>query len=156
MFSVADEACRAAIVNEEAAQKLFGEYTAGETLRATENSLSVEVIGVVAMREPKPGTVNNGPVNNRPTLYYDFTGREETPPRRIPNVQFRTTMASEPAWAELETDVVSPGYFHAVGVELITGPGFTGPTKPAQCRAGIVRARIIMLIRGRTSCNIGR
>jgi ABC-type lipoprotein release transport system permease subunit len=133
MFGVAEEACRAAIVNAEAAQKLFGGYTAGETLRAAENSPPIEIIGVVATRESKPGTVNK-----RPTLYYDYTGRQETPPRRIPDVQFRTAVVSQPAWAELETDVVSAGYFDAVGIKLIRGQGFNSSARPAECRTGIV------------------
>jgi len=53
-------------------------------------------------------------------------------------VRFRAALASGPAWAELETNVVSPGYFDAVGSKLIAGQGFTGQTKSMECRIGIV------------------
>ena len=53
-------------------------------------------------------------------------------------MQFRAAVRSKPAWAERETEVVSPGYFDAVGIELTSGQKFTSPTKPAQCRSGIV------------------
>lgn len=130
MFGVAEQTCRAAIVNEQAAQDLFGEYTVGQTLEA-ENSLPIEIIGVAAMRESKPGT-------SRPTLYYDYTGRESPPPRRVPDVRFRAAVASKPAWGELETNVVSPGYFDAVGIKLVAGQDFSSPAQPAECRTGIV------------------
>jgi ABC-type lipoprotein release transport system permease subunit len=132
MFGAVEQTCRAAIVNEEAAQRLFGDYTAGRTVRAAENSLPIEIIGVVAMRKSKLGAGRN-----RPTLYYDYTG-EALPPRRIPDVPLRAAAVSEPVWGELETNVVSPGYFNAVGIRIIAGQDFTGPTKPAQCRTGIV------------------
>ncbi len=129
MFSVAEQACRAAIVNEQAAQELFGRYTVGRTLQ-TQNSLPIEIIGVAALRASKPG-------KSRPTLYSDYTGREASP-RRIPGVQFLAAVASEPNWGELETNIVSPGYFAAVGIKLIAGQDFSGPAKSADCRTGIV------------------
>jgi hypothetical protein len=133
MFGAAEQMCQAAIVNEEAAKKLFGEYTVGRTLRAAENSVPIEIIGVVAMRQSKPATGKN-----RPALYYDYTGRQKMPPRRIPDVQFRAPIVSDLAWAELETNVVSPGYFDAVGNKLVTGQGLASATKPVGCRTGIV------------------
>ena len=51
MFGAAEGTCRAAIVNEEAAEELFGGYTAGRTLRDPESPLPIEIIGVVAMRK---------------------------------------------------------------------------------------------------------
>lgn len=133
MFGVAEQSCRAAIVNEAAAQKLFGEYTAGRTVLSAENALPIEIIGVATLRESKPGGNKN-----RPTLYYGDTGRTGPPPRPIPDVLFRAAVRSDPVWAELETNVVSPGYFDALGIKLVAGQGFTRPTKAAECRTGIV------------------
>jgi ABC-type lipoprotein release transport system permease subunit len=133
MFGVTEQTCRAAIVNEEAAEKLFDGYTAGRTLQDPESHLPVAVIGVVAMQNPKQGAKKN-----RPTLYYDYTGHNATPPSRIIGVQFRAAIVSELARVELETNIVSPGYFDAAGAKLIKGQGFTGHAKSTGCRIGIV------------------
>ncbi|PYT32960.1 MAG: hypothetical protein DMG57_00010 [Acidobacteria bacterium] len=132
MFGVAELTCRAAIVNEEAAEELFAGYTPGRTLQDPENPLPVELIGVVAMRESEQAAKKN-----LPTIYYDYTGHKENLPRRITGVRFRAAIVSELARAELETNVVSPGYFDAVGMKLIAGQGFTGNTT-TDCRIGIV------------------
>lgn len=133
MFGTAEPTCRVAIVNTEAAEELFGGYTVGRTLRDPQGPLPVEIIGVVAMRKQEHAVKKN-----RPTLYYDYTGREDTPPRKTTDVRFRAAVASELGWAELETNVVSPGYFDAVGNKLIAGQGFTGHTKSTERRIGIV------------------
>jgi hypothetical protein len=132
-FGAAERSCRAALVNEEAAKELFGGYTAGRTLQGPESAQPIEIIGVLAMRgREKPARIS------RPTLYYDYTGHGHTPPRRVADARFRAAVTSELATAELETNVVSHGYFDAVGSRLIAGEGFTGHTKSAECRVGIV------------------
>jgi ABC-type lipoprotein release transport system permease subunit len=133
MFGAAEQTCRAAIVNEEAAEELFGGYTAGRTLRDPESPVPVEIIGVVAMRDPEKVAKKN-----RPTVYFDYTNHQETPPRRITDVRFRAPIASELATVDLETNIVSPGYFDVLGSKLIAGQGFTGDTKSTGCRIGIV------------------
>ena len=132
MCGTAERTCRAAIVNEEAAEEVFGRYTTGRTLRDPENLL-VEIIGVVAMRESEKVAKKN-----RPTVYFDYTSHQDTSPRRITDVRFHAPIASELARAEFETNVVSPGYFDAVGSKLIAGQGFTGYTESTGCRIGIV------------------
>jgi ABC-type lipoprotein release transport system permease subunit len=132
MFGVAERTCRAAIVNEEAAKELFGGSATGRTLRDPEGR-PVEIIGVVATRKPEQASGKN-----RPTLYYDYTEHADTSPRRITDGRFRAATASELAQAELETNVVSPGYFDAVGSKLVEGQDFTGHTKSTECRIGIV------------------
>jgi hypothetical protein len=133
MFGAAERTCRAVIVNEEAAEELFGEYTAGRTLRDPQNPLPVEIIGVIAMRESEEAAKKN-----RPTVYFDYVSHQETPPRRIADVRFRTPIASDLGTAYLETNVVSPGYFDALGNKLIAGESFNGDTKSTGCRIGIV------------------
>ena len=143
MFGVAELTCRAAIVNEEAAEELFGGYTAGRTLRDPESPLPVEIIGVVAMRESEQVAKKN-----RPTVSPDYTSHQETLPRRITNVRFRAPIASELATADLETNVVSPGYFDALEIKLIAGQGFTGDTESMGCRIGIVNQEAVDLYFG--------
>jgi len=133
MFGAAERTCRAAIVNEEAAEELFGRYTTGRTLRDPENPQPIEIIGVVAMRESEEVAKKN-----RPTVYFDYTSHQETPPRRITDVRLRAPIASELASADFETNVVSPGYFDAVGSKLVAGRGFTGHTTSTGCRIGII------------------
>lgn len=133
MFGVTYPTCRAVIVNQEAAEELFGRYTTGRTLRAPENPQPIEIIGVVAVRRSAKATKKN-----RPTVYFDYTGHQETPPARITDVRFQAPIASELASADFETDVVSPRYFDAVGSKLIAGWGFADHNKPTGCRIGIV------------------
>ena len=133
MFGTAERTCRAAMVNEEAAEELFGRYTTGRALRDPESPRPVEIIGVVAMRESE-----NVAKKYRPTVYFDYTSHREPPPQRITDVRFRAPIASELASADFETNVVSPGYFDAVGSELVAGQGFAGPTSSTGCRIGIV------------------
>jgi len=133
MFSVAEQACRAAIVNEEAAEELFAGCTAGRTLQDRASMMPVEMIGVVAMQNQEHAVMSN-----RPTIYYDYTGHKDPAPRGITGVRFHVAIVSELARAELETNIVSPGYFDALGIKVIVGQGFTGHTKSTDCRIGIV------------------
>lgn len=133
MFGTAEQTCRAAIVNEKAAEELFGRYTTGRTLWAPGSPQPIEIIGVVAMRESEKVARKN-----RPTVYFDYTSDQDTPPQRITDVRFRAPIASELASADFETNVVSPGYFDAVGSKLVAGQGFAGYTESTGCRIGIV------------------
>ncbi|HEX2662289.1 MAG TPA: ABC transporter permease [Candidatus Acidoferrum sp.] len=133
MFGAAERTCRAAIVNEEAAEELFGRYTTGRTLRAPEIRGPAEIIGVVAMRE-----LEKVAKKNQPTVYFDYTGHQDPPPQRITDVRFRVPVSSELASADFETNVVSPGYFDAVGSTLVAGQGFGDHTESTGCRIGIV------------------
>jgi hypothetical protein len=53
-------------------------------------------------------------------------------------MRFRAPIASELASADFETNVVSAGYFDAVGSKLVAGRGFIGNTKSTGCRLGVV------------------
>ena len=133
MFGAAERTCRAAIVNEEAAEELFGRYTTGRTLRDPETLQPAEIIGVVAMRQSARVAKKN-----RPTVYFDYTNHREPPPLRIADVRFRVPLTSELASADFEINVVSPGYFDAVGSKLVAGQGFGGHAEFAGCRIGVV------------------
>jgi putative ABC transport system permease protein len=131
MFGVADRNCRVAIVNEEAAAELFGRYTVGRTIRDF-SGLPVEIIGVVARLK-----VDTAARENRPSIYYDYTDRKASSPDGIPRAHFRAPVASELAAAELDANVVSPGYFDAMGVSVIAGQAFSHPMQ-GDCRMGVV------------------
>ena len=133
MFGAAERTCRTAIVNEEAAEELLGRDTTGRALREPEISQPVKIIGVVAMRESEKVARKN-----RPTIYFDYTSHRGPPPPRIRDVRFRVPTASELASADFEINVVSPGYFDAVGSKLVAGQGFGGRTESTGCRIGIV------------------
>jgi len=131
MFGAAEQTCRTAIVNEEASEELFGRYTTGRTLRDPETRQPVEIIGVVAMRKSEKGAKKN-----RPTVYFDYTSHQEPAPQR--DARFQVPIASELASADFETNVVSPGYFAAVGSMLVAGQGFGDHAEFTGCRIGIV------------------
>lgn len=133
MFGLAEQTCQAAIVNEEAADKLFGEYTAGRTIQNVANAQPGEIVGVAAMRQAEGRAKKN-----RPTIYFNYTNRNEPAPRRMMDARFRAPIDSELALGELEVNVVSPEYFSAMGAKLITGHGFTGNHKTTACRVGLV------------------
>jgi ABC-type antimicrobial peptide transport system permease subunit len=131
MFGLGDQTCRVAIVNEEAAEELFAENTVGRTIQDPAG-LPVEVIGVVAIR-------NSGHApKKQPTIYYNYSDQTGSPPDPIALARFRAPIATELASADLDTHVVSPGYFEAVGAKLIAGQGFAGHTSSTQCRIGVV------------------
>jgi hypothetical protein len=144
LFGLAEQACRSAIVNDEAAAELFNGYTAGRTVRDPSN-LSVELIGVVAMRKPAaaPG--------NRPTIYYNYSNQQGPTPVRIPRARFRAPIRSALATAEITVNIVSPGYFEAMGLTLIAGSGFASHPRTSECRIGIVNQEAADLYFGRNA-----
>jgi len=124
MFGATEQTCRMAIVNEAAAHELFGRYTAGRAVRDPAN-MPVEIIGVVV-------------TDNRPTIYYDSTNQNGVPPDRVSHARFRAPLTSELASVELDVNVVSPGYFDAVGMKLIGGRIFDDHAGSGPCRVGMV------------------
>ncbi len=140
-FGFGDQTCRTAIVNETAAEELFGANTPGRILLDSAG-VPVEVIGVVAMR--KAGQ------RNRPTMYYDRLNQAGPTPARIAGTHFRAPIASELATRDLATHVVSPGYFDAMGLPLLAGRSFAGHTF-RECRIGIVNREAADLYFGGTA-----
>jgi ABC-type lipoprotein release transport system permease subunit len=128
LFGFGEQTCRAAIINETAAGELFGANSAGRVLHDSAG-VPVEVIGVVAMRNPAGG--------NRPTIYYNHLNQEGPTPSRIAGMRFRAPIASELPTRELDTYVVSAGYFDALGLPVLAGLSFAGHTF-RECRTGMV------------------
>jgi putative ABC transport system permease protein len=132
MFGFRDQACRVAIVNEEAADILFGGGTAGRSIHDT-IGMPVEIIGVVEIRKSKGATQRN-----RPTLYYDYTNRPGRPFDQIAMAGFSAPVASTLEMAEFDTNVVSPNYFAAMGFSLVGGQTFADSPNGRGCRVGVV------------------
>jgi ABC-type lipoprotein release transport system permease subunit len=130
MFGFVERACRAAIVNDAAAEELFGKYTAGRTVQDM-TGMPVEIIGVVAERKAEQAAKGS-----RPTIYFNHTD-QTAPPDRITLARFRAPIVTELASAELDANVVSASYFQMMGLSLNAGQGFDQLTRGG-CRIGVV------------------
>ena len=139
MFGVADGACRVAIVNEAAAEELFGESTAGRTVEDMAG-MPVEIIGVVAMHAGMH-KAEQATKRSRPTIYFNhyFSHAEGTAPPldRIASARFRAPIAAQRVSAELDANVVSASYFRAMGLSPAAGQGFDQPTRGG-CRVAVI------------------
>ena len=132
MFAGRDtpQSCRVVIVNEEAARALFEGSPVGRVIEDVTRQ-PVEIIGVVAMRAPA------GTAPPRPTLYYyDTQGgspleREGPAPVRVPTGPKLTS-------ALLDANIVSPGYFDAMGLSTTAGHVLPGDTASRACRVAVV------------------
>jgi ABC-type lipoprotein release transport system permease subunit len=130
LFGLEDQTCPAAVVNEEAAKALFGANSVGRSI-LDPAGLPVDVIGVVAMRK-------GGPAAGRPTIYFERHDRTGSPPSRIALAHFRAPTLSTLERAELDSNVVSPSYFAAMGWPLVAGRVFANDPNPRGCRVGVV------------------
>ena len=127
LFGLPDRTCRSAVINEEAAELLFGDESVGRSIDDGE-SMAVEIIGVVA-----------GPSRrSRPTLYYDDTNRPGPPLVGMQRVPFSAPVASKLDRADLDTNAVSPGYFATMGDSLVAGRNFREGAPATGCRVAIV------------------
>ena len=132
LFGFKDQTCRAAIVNEEAAEVLFGGDTVGRSIHDTAG-MPVEIIGVVAVRKRRSATQRS-----RPTIYYDYMNKAGPALDRIALARFSAPVASRLNRAEFDTNVVSPGYFAAMGFSLVAGRIFPDNPSARGCRAAVV------------------
>jgi len=131
MFAFRDQGCRTAIVNEQAADVLFGDETVGRSIRDTAG-MPVQIIGVVRVR--KSGDAER----DRPTIYYDYTNRPGQPFDRVSLAGFSAPVASKLERAEFDTNVVSPNYFAAMGFSLVAGQTFPDNPGARGCRVAVV------------------
>jgi ABC-type antimicrobial peptide transport system permease subunit len=131
MFGFGDQRCRVAIVDKAAAAELFDSNTVGRIVQDP-TGLPVEVIGVVEEK------ARNNAMESRPTIYYNHADQTTQAPERIALARFRAPVPSELVTAQLDTNVVSPNYFEAMGLTLITGQEFTSRPTARECRVGVV------------------
>lgn len=133
MFGGADSprGCRVAIVNPEASRAFFGGNAVGRSIEDAAGR-HVEIIGVVAARRTETAT------DARPTLYYyaQQTGMDSD--QNGPGT-FRIPVYPEPAArGVLDSNVVSPGFFGAMGVSPVQGKLFPGAPAPGACRVAVI------------------
>jgi putative ABC transport system permease protein len=133
MFGGADtpRSCKVVIVNEEAANELFEGDAIGRSIEDPEGQ-RVEIIGVVATRK-----TGSKPTRTEPTIYY-YAEQTRTPLDRVGPARFRVPARPEPARAVLEANVVSPGYFDAMGFSPIAGRIFSSNPAAGGCRVGVI------------------
>ena len=125
------QACRVAIVNDEAA----GEFPDGDAVgRAVEDPSGqrVEIVGVVANR-----TEEKAPVTHRPTIYY-YAEQTRTPLDKIGPARFRVLKRPTTRGGVLDANVVSAGYFDALGFVPVSGRMLPNHSAPSECRVGVI------------------
>jgi predicted permease len=133
MFGGGDTAhsCRVVVVNEDAAAELFDGDAVGRSIEAPSGQ-RVEIIGIVASRQPETGTRRS-----RPTIYYypQQTGgsAEESGPTMI-----RVPMKLPLVDAMLDANVVSRSYFDAMGLAPTAGSLFSDESVIERCRGGVI------------------
>ena len=132
MFGSQDlpQACRVAIVNEAAARDVFGGDAVGRSIDDPAGQ-KVEVVGVVATRRAE-GTTD--PI--RPTIFY-YADQTSIPVAAPGPARFRVPTPLDSSTVALDSNVVSAGYFDAMGWTMERGSVFSD-NLPRGCRVGVV------------------
>ncbi len=126
------QSCRVATVNEQAAKTVFGGDAVGRSIQDPSGQ-RVEIVGVVAERD----TENKRPATNA-TVYF-YPSQTALPPiDRDGAAHFQIPDRSQLARAVLEANVVSPGYFEAMGLAPVAGKVFSNFGTPDGCRVGVI------------------
>ena len=129
LFGAADETCRTAIANPEAANALFGAETVGRSIRTPAGPM-VEIIGVLARREEQQA-------RSRPTIYYYGSNRIQ-PANGAASARFHAPPRENIETAELNVNAVSSNYFKSMGLPLVAGRLFADDSAPRACRTGVI------------------
>jgi hypothetical protein len=129
LFGLEHQTCRSALVNEEAAKVLFGEATVGRSLLDIANS-PVKIIGVLAM--PKTGRAASQ------NIYFHQADPDGPQAERMGLAKFRAPVDSTLQRIELDSNVISPGYFTVMEWPLVAGKFFPDDTKPVGCRVAVI------------------
>ena len=129
LFGFEQQSCRSAMVNEDAARVLFGDATAGRSLLDIANS-PVQIIGILAM--PKTGRAAT------PTIYFHQADLNGPRTERLGLAKFRAPVDSTLQQIELDSNMVSPGYFAVMGWPLVAGKFFPDDPKPVGCRVAVI------------------
>jgi len=129
MFGINDQRYRVAVVDEEAAARLFGRQTAGMVIRDSAG-LPVEIIGVFKRRK-------DAKQQARATIYYGYVNQADAP-RTIRDARFRIPVTPLQGNIELSVNSVSAKYFSALDMQLIAGQMFRGDEARGQERVAVV------------------
>jgi ABC-type lipoprotein release transport system permease subunit len=132
LFGLEHQTCRAAaLVNEEAAKELFGAETVGRSIQDAAG-YPTEIIGVLGMRK------GGHAATQLPTVYYYQADPKGPHAERLGLAHFRTPIASKLEQVELDSNVVSPGYFALMGWPLMAGRMFPSDPKTQGCRVAVI------------------
>jgi predicted permease len=124
-------ACRVAIVNEEAERDVFGGEAVGTAIDDPAG-LPVEIIGVVRTRRAEGAS---DPV--RPKIYY-YAAQTAIPLESPGSGQFKVPAPRRRTAAALDSNVVSAGYFAAMGWLPAGGRLFSDRPEAGGCRVAVV------------------
>jgi predicted permease len=124
--------CRVAIINEEAAAEFFNHDAVGRSIQDPTGQY-VEIVGVIAVGSPR-APAGRG----RPTVYY-YVEQTGPPSSESGAARFRIPWRPKSlARATIDTNVVSPNYFDAVGLRLVAGRRLPLELEPFGCRVCLV------------------
>jgi predicted permease len=123
------QSCPVVIVNREAAEDFFDGDAVGRSIEDPAGR-RVEIIGVVATRQPDTGPAN-------PTIYY-YAEQNGTPLDRVGAAHFRVPARDGKTRGVLEANVVSQSYFYSMGLSPIAGRLFPNDPPPHTCRVGVI------------------
>jgi len=119
-------------VNEQAAKTVFGGDAVGRSIHDP-SCQRVEIVGVLAERDT--GTRTHA---TNATVYF-YPNQTALPPiDRDGAAHFQIPDRSQLARAVLEANVVSPGYFEAMGLAPVAGTVFSNFGSPDGCRVGVI------------------
>jgi len=125
-FGILAESCHVAVVDEEAAAKLFGPDTVGMTIQGP-SGVPVEIVGAV-----KRASGDSKGNRHSPTVYYSDSNSLTR--GGIAGARFRAPLTAASTTIEMNTNFVSPGYLRALGLSLMAGQWFPEHGIAGECR----------------------
>jgi hypothetical protein len=131
MFGRGDiEHCPVGVVNEQAADVLFGGDPVGRRL-ADASGQDIEIIGVVSTLPTRADEVV------APRIFFDAV-TQETPLLQTGPATFRVPLLPDSGEVPIDTNAVSANYFSAMNLPLIAGRTLSEDDGPGKCRAGVI------------------
>ena len=131
--------CRAAIVNDVAAETLFGSDAVGRSIEDPAGR-RVDIVGVVSTPRRE---------HRRPLIFY-YPEQTALPLNTAGPGRFRVPLRPAPTEAVLSTNVVSPSYFDAMALPITDGKIFGEEPDANVCRAAVISDEAAQLyFRGR-------
>ncbi len=131
LFAVRDgpDACRVAVVNQDAANRYFAGDAVGRALEGADGRF-VQIIGVL------PPAVEHRP--ERPSLYYDDTQVPGNGRVSRDMLFYASSIGARPPPVTTDVNVVSPDYFTVFADPPVEGRVFTRADGPDACRVAVV------------------
>lgn len=130
MFGFESQSRKVAIVDQEAATKIFGLQTVGVVIRDSAD-VPIEIIGVIKRKASDAGQPQ------RPTIYYNSSGQSNAP-HPIHDARFHVPLAVPLTGVELNANTVSANYFSALDMRSIAGQTFPENPAPGRGRVAVI------------------